>query len=99
MIEVTPKNLIDWIGDRKGKYDYVDNRNCAVAQYLKDHGIEKPYVAGDDLYSEDGNGDTIDGMTYIGKISMWLDSELCSRPNGFASLKKRLIKAEKEMAA
>ncbi len=46
MIEATSKTVADWIGDREGEYDYFDNTECPLAQFLKDNGAREIFVGG-----------------------------------------------------
>lgn len=33
---VTEEKFMAWLENKSGHYSYLDNRNCALAQYLKD---------------------------------------------------------------
>ncbi len=40
------ENLVNWLEQQpaKAEYDYLDHRNCLVAQYLKANGHKDPFV-------------------------------------------------------
>jgi len=40
------EGLVNWLEQQPAsrKYEYYDHRNCLVAQYLKAHGYEDPFV-------------------------------------------------------
>lgn len=50
---LTMPKLIAWLKKKpaRGRYSYISNNNCLIAQFLKSSGIKSPYVLGS-TYSE-----------------------------------------------
>lgn len=45
-MKYTITQFIEFANQQSGPYNYSDNRDCAIAQFLKHHGHKKPWVGG-----------------------------------------------------
>jgi hypothetical protein len=91
---VTMSNFITWLETMPPdqEYDYLDNRNCLFAKFLKSQGHPDPWADSCNFWlSEDGVGN-VDGF----KLPIGINNIASNKPRTFGDA---LTRAGKERAA
>lgn len=88
---VTLAGLLNFVQNRKGDYNYTDQNNCALAQYLKSLGYEC-FISYEHFRAR-GKNDSLWRCYRINDIANGLSVALeCPpRQNTWASLSKRIL--------